>query len=259
MKRRTAAGAGAVLLGAAFTVHGDTVIMDQIGQDPSVFVQHYGPPTETYLGDGGYPGFPLPTEEGVDDFQAPASLLTLTNVSVVMVGGSSSNGPVDAQGWEVNIYSSLAALQSSFAGDVAHVVLPASAATLTGSLNNPYNTDAYSALVSLPVQITLPAAGKYYVGVIPEMRFLPASMNYYSTSNVPGFFPAGSNAYEESTFNGLSGPGGDLPYRVTATPEPSAAALIFAAAGILGGMVRRSRRPEAALPRSARPQTIALQ
>ena len=177
----------------------------------------------------------------MDDFLAPASLLRLTNVSVVMVGGSSSNGPVDAQGWEVNIYSSIAALENSFTGDVAHVVLPASAATVTGSLNNPYNTDAYSALVSLPVNITLPSAGKYYVGVIPEMRFLPESMTYYSTSNVPGFTPAGNNAYEESTFDGLSGPSGDLPYRVVAAPEPSAAALIFTAAALLGGTIRRRR------------------
>lgn len=252
MKRRIAAGVGAALFGAAFTVQGDTVIMDQIGQNPSVFVQHYGPNAETYLGDGGEPpGFPLYTEEGVDDFQAPASLLTLTNVSVVMVGGSSSNGPVDAQGWEVNIYSSIAALQNSFSGDVAHVVLPASAATLTGSLSNPYNTDAYSALVSLPVHITLPAAGKYYVGVIPEMRFLPASMTYYSTSNVPGFSPAGNNAYEQSTLSGLSGPGGDLSYRVAAAPEPSTVALIVAVAAMLGGTVRPARRRA---PLHSRPQ-----
>lgn len=178
----------------------------------------------------------------VDDFTVTATTLDLTNVSAVLSAQGGTFTTFSAiPGWEVAIYSSLAAAQGSLTGDVADVVVPAANATITTGFNQ--NGDN-NALLSLPINLVLPKAGTYYLGVM--------SRNPLDTTgwvNVYDFGSAGGgNAFSQTpgATNGVTSTalGADAAYRLVgqaaAVPEPSTWALLSVGAGLLGaGVVRR--------------------
>ena len=150
----------------------------------------------------------------VDDFSVDAATLDLTSVSALLVpqGGTFTTFAA-IPNWEVAVYSTLA-------------------------LNYNNNGDS-NALLTLPVNILLPAAGTYYLAVLSNNPLDTTGWVDVYTVGTNG----GGNAYLESPY-ATGGPtssasAGDAAYRIigqpAAVPEPAtwAAATLGAALLVL--------------------------
>ncbi len=238
-----AAALGAVL-GTPSSAHA-AVVLDQIGA-PSSYPRGNGSVYGSKSGHFVEPQYNFFSTAVVDDFMVTDPTRDLTNVSAAIFAQGGTFTTFGAiPGWEVAIYSSLSAAQSSLTGDVADVYVPASDATLTTGFSN--NGDN-NALVSLPINIELPAAGTYYLSIL--------SRNPLDTTGWVDVYDFGSaggaNAYNEAPY-ATAGPtstlltGGDAAYRIIGqapaggVPEPSALALV-ALAGVAGLGVTLCRR-----------------
>ena len=230
--------AALIVLGTTAVASQAVVVMDQIGSDPTnltgdVFISQR---FET-----GTSATPF-SAAALDDFSVTASQLSLTQVQAFVIGfpgASSFQGFNNIQNWEVDIYNSVAAGASNLTGNVAsQVVAPGGVTLNTGYASSIQN----SALLTIPVSITLPSAGTYWVSVIGRMDSQFGQIGVgSSTSGTPG----GNNGF-------IVNPGGgfgltnnqqneqvNFAYRVTAVPEPaSMAALALGAAALL----RRRRK-----------------
>ena len=128
----------------------------------------------------------------VDDFTVSAATLDLTNVSTILEAEGGTFTTFGAiPGWEVAVYSSLTAAQGNLTGDVADVVVPAASATLTPGFNLDGDSNV---LLSLPINLVLPAAGTYYLGVMSRNP-----LDSTGWVNVYDFGTAsGGNAYSQA-------------------------------------------------------------
>ena len=218
-----------------------SIVLDQI-YAPSTYPRANGDPT--LAGKSGHftePEYQSFSTSVVDDFTVSATTLDLTSVSAVILAQGGTFTTFGAiPGWEVAVYSSLGAAKTSLTGDVADVFVPASSATLSTGFNN--NGDN-NALLTLPINIVLPAAGTYYLGILSRNPLNTTGWVDVYTFGTNG----GGNAYLEAPYaNGgatSSAFAGDAAYRIigqAAVPEPSTWALLgLGVTGLLGSAVRR--------------------
>ena len=207
------------------------VLLDQIGTTPATFNS-----ANSYASNH-YTDVPGSSSVLVDDFTANATSLDITNVSAAVMGfGGTFKSLANVTGWEVAIFTTVPVATTSISGNY-NATVPASGVILT----TPYDTSASSALVSIPVNIALPAAGTYYIAVEADNSLSAnGEVAVYSTQKgflgTPAPFPAGGeNDFDFNPNPGLfgsviTGETGDAAYRVSAVPEPSSWALLGAGA-----------------------------
>ena len=233
-----------------------TLILDQVGTSPATFNS-----ANSYASDN----FTSATTSSVlvDDFTAPASALDITNVTATVTGfGATFVSLKNVTGWEVSIYTGPFTATTPIAGNYGATVAPGGV-----TLTTPYDTSANSGLVSIPVNIVLPAAGKYYVSVEALNSITTnGEVAVYSTAaaifgGTPAPFPSGSENDFEFTPGATGGflnplttaENGDAAYQITAqptaVPEPSIWALLGSGAlAVAVGAARRYGRVRQALP-----------
>jgi hypothetical protein len=233
--------AGAVLLALAASpgAHA-TVLMDQIGTDPSFFTGLNAATSENFSDD---PTFSISL---VDDFTLSGAAL-LTNVEAATLGFGAFNSYSDLTGFDVNIYSSLAAANSSITGNIYHVTIPEATATV----DTPFSGDATSALVILPVTKLL-LKGTYYISVLADGSFADdGEVGVYVSTGLSGSTPGGVNSVQDNPGGGfgLTGNtqagGGDAAYRIggVLVPEPGTWRMMLAGFAALSGVqILRRRR-----------------
>ncbi len=214
-------------------------IVDQIGSSGTFFTGRNAYTSQVF------DDFPTFSISAVDDFSV-SSIFNLTNVTAAMEGSNGFSSYGNITGYEVNIYSSLAAAKASLNGDIAHALISPASATVTTS----FSGDLDSALVSLPVSILLPRTGTFYLSVLADLNFdAGGQLGIYGSTGLTGSNPGGANGHQENPGSGFGLPGNesainaDLAYRITANavPEPSAYAMMVGAGLLLLGL-RRARR-----------------
>lgn len=217
-------------------------LLNQVGSSPSHFDGASASPSQEF--ESGYSRF---TSGVVDDFVAPTSQLYVTNVSAVLLGFNGMANYNAVSGYRVEVYSSASAATSDLYGDVGHAYVSPSSVSLTVG----YDASPYSALVSIPVDLQLGSAGKYFVSVIPIMAFVGnGQIGVYASTG----FGGGNDAFVSNPggglgyANGVLALGGDAAYSVSTSsvspasplPEPAMATLPAIAVGTL--LARRPRR-----------------
>lgn len=212
-----------------------TVLLDQIGSSGTAFTGQDANVSQFVDDD---PTFSI---AALDDFTI-SSAFRVTNISAALLGFNGFTSFNNVTGYELNIYSSLAAANANLNGDVAHLVLGPGQVTLT----MPFGGDSESALLSAPVSFLLPSAGSYYVSVVADLDFgNGGQLGVYSSSVTSG----GANGYQENPGGDFNFPGNqmalgvDLAYRVTgdAAPEPATWCLLLGGLGMMAAMIRRRR------------------
>lgn len=221
---------GTVLSGSSM----GALVMDQIGQ-ADAYVRGLQPTLSQIFADG--PDYAAYNCMAVDDFTVTQSELHVTNVAALFQAGGGFDMFQGVAGYQLSFFSAAAAAGNDLAGDLGSLLVLSGAGASVTQVNGDI------AVVSLQVNITLPAAGTYWVGVAPVA----------STSLVGNFYLQSNGAQAPVTpgnGNGmLANPGGgfgggslslinvDYAYSITAIPEPSVITL-----GLLGGLACFRRR-----------------
>ena len=176
----------------------------------------------------------------VDDFTVTGPELRLTNILALFEarGGFESFGAV--AGYRVSIFSDPALAGSSLLGDTASVLISLGPdVTVTPADGGDHG------LVNLPVDILLPTAGTYWLGVAPVASKSVAGQFYLQNSGAKGpIFSGGSDGFFANPDEGygvgpLTEANLDFAYVVQIVPEPAAAGLLVI--GSLGLLMRRRR------------------
>ncbi len=157
----------------------------------------------------------------VDDFSIK-SPFTLTNVTAATLGFAGFTSYSNITGYEVNIYSSLAASNQNINGDVYHLALSPAQVTLSAFAGD---TNALSALLSIPVNATL-QSGTYYVSVLADLNYSNGEFGIYSTNGVVGSYPSGQNAFIENPSGGFQNAGNQYPLNSDAAYKLSGTAKV---------------------------------
>jgi hypothetical protein len=189
----------------------------------------------------------------IDDFTVTASQLNVINVEMMMTGfggfvaPSYTDGTVT--GYHVEFFTSTGAAASSLTGNAGSVLVAPGAVTL----NNPGFSGTYATArhIQIPINITLPGAGTYWVGISAVMDFSPGGQLGVNTTNLVlgnqnggQANPGGAFGFPGNFRQGFEGVTGveqrDAQYLVEAVPEPgSMIALGIGAAALLA---RRRRK-----------------
>ena len=228
----------AVLGGSACAASQGTVVINQI-YDPAIYpggLASVGHTSQQYT----EASYAYADTAVVDDFTVSAATLDLTSISAVVQGfGNTFQSFANVSGWEIAIYSSLQAADANVTGNVFDKVYATGAATITSPFSVNGDTNG---LLTLPVNILLPAAGKYYLAV--------RGVNSITTNGQIAIYAEGSagnsNAYqfdpgEAGMFGGepATALGEDAAYEISGVPEPSSWALLAAGGAAVALLVRR--------------------
>ena len=232
----------ALVSGVRATAHA-AVVLDQIL--PAAAYPEYDGYTSQRFTDAGYA---YANSAVVDDFTVTGNALDLTSISAVVTGfGFYFKSFSNVANWEVAIYSSLTAARANVTGNVFDVTVPVSTATVGGTYAANGDNDA---LLTLPVNLQLPAAGTYYLGVMAQNSIYGnGEIGIYDGGTAGGF-----NAYQEDpgagvNFGGVTETaiGKDAAYEIiggpAAVPEPAAWAML--ATGGIGAAFLARRRARA--------------
>ena len=225
-----ATGYGVVLAGSA----SGALVMDQIGQ-AGTYVG--GPqPTLSQIFDDG-PDSVAYDCMAIDDFTATQSQLHVTIVSALFQAGGGFSMFQGVTGYQVSVFSAAAAAGGNLAGDVGDLlVLSGAGATVTQIHDD-------LAVVTLQVNINLPAAGTYWVGVAPVASSSVYGNFYLQSNGAQGpITPVNANGMLANPAGGLgigvlSLINADYAYSLTAVPEPTSLTL-----GLFGALACMRRR-----------------
>lgn len=176
----------------------------------------------------------------IDDFAVTGTELSISNVAAMVYAPGMFAALQGVAGYRLSIFSSSAMATTSLLGDVDTVVVMAG----SGASVIPVK-DAYHGLVSLNVNISLPAAGIYWVGISPVAAYNTGQF-YVQHGGAQGMIvPGNGNGMFANPGDGfgvgaLTAENVDYAYAITAVPEPSALMLwLLGACGLLG----RRHRP----------------
>lgn len=199
-------------LGLAASAHAQLVLMDQIG-DGTAF-----PGTNAYASQIFEPANSAYNSAVVDDFSV-SSAVSITRIDAVLLGWNGFSSFGNIRGYQVNLYSSLAAGQANLTGDVASVYVSAGDTTLT----TPFAGQSLQGLVSLPVNIAVGGSGTYFLGVSSLLDYSPGGqVGVALVNSAPWGLPGGVNAMMINPSAGfgatITSPGAyDAAYRVLAS------------------------------------------
>jgi hypothetical protein len=182
----------------------------------------------------------------IDDFTVGAGQTTLTMIEAAMTGFSGFTTPAhwaNVTGYRVEVYTTAAMAGGNLTGNAGSQLVAAGSTSFV-NLGFPIYS-GLDRIVSIPINITLPGPGTYWVGVMGVLPAGQANMQIGVLNNISGV--GGSNARLANPGAGWF-PGGDIPspgqdsaaYRLHAVPEPgSMIALGLGAAALLA---RRRRK-----------------
>lgn len=220
-----------------------TIVLDLIGNVNAYTVGASDPMPSQIFTD--FPAFSCAV---LEDFSVSAAELIVSSVSVVFLAQGGFEQFQNIERFALNIYTAPARAGESLTGDVASQWFAASAIT---RVVDPSGEGEFGR-VDLSVNLTLPAAGTYWVGVSPQSamavtgQFLVANANLAPDTPPDPTGPGLANAMLANPGQGfgigaLSSLDADYAYSVTVVPEPSTLALcLLGSAGLL-----RHRRPPA--------------
>jgi hypothetical protein len=208
----------------------DVVVMDQIGPNGTFTAGQT--PVNSQIFEPGLASF---SEAAVDNFSlATASTLDSFQAAMRVFAGHGFGSFAGVTDWEIAIYSTKAAAVANLTGDIADVHIVPGSVTVTGG----FNTDATSALVTVPLSISL-NAGNYFIAVLPHLNLGTFGQLGVYISTFSGT-PGDSNAFLANPGGGGGFPGNvldlqsNIAYRLTAAavPEPSSVILISVGVGL---------------------------
>lgn len=216
------------------------VVLNQIGDvDAYLFGAPPGPTPSQIFTD-----FPSYDCTLLEDFTVTSSELTIIRVSALFRAQGGFSSFADVQGYDLNIFSAANLAATSLAGDVAsQVVLAAFGAEVT-QVVDASGSDEYG-LVSLEMDIALPSAGTYWLGVSPRSAVAATGQFLLMNSGATGAVtPGNANAQLANPGEGLgagvlSALNLDYAYSISAVPEP-AVSMLWALAGC-AWLCRRQR------------------
>lgn len=213
-----------------------TVVLDLIG-DVSAYTFAGPDPVPSQM----FTDYPAYNCAVLEDFTVSSSERVISTVSIVFLAQGGFEQFQNVTHFEMNIYSAPARAGESLSGDVASQWFAAGAIT---RVTDPTGSGEFGK-VDLNVNIALPAAGTYWLGVSPQSpvavtgQFLVANAN----PSAPG--PRHANATLANPGLGfgigaLSILDGSYAYAVTVVPEPGTLTLC-----LLGSvaLLRRHRPP----------------
>lgn len=203
-------------------------VLDQIG-DLSVYTFGLGiDPVPSQI----YSDFSANDCAVVEDFTVTAVLRRITEVSVFFFAQQGEESFDRVEGYHLNIYSAPAEAGRQLAGDVVSRFLPPAAVSVT-KVRDPLTGNDYG-VVRLAVDLELPAAGTYWIGVSPQAAvstggdFRVAVANTVGTTDTGGEdnaeFANPSQGYGGAALTPLSA---DYAYVVVVVPEPGTASLLL--------------------------------
>jgi hypothetical protein len=177
----------------------------------------------------------------LEDFSVTSGELRITRVSVLFRAQEGFLKFQDIQSYYVNFFSDVILAGTSLTGDVRSVSVPAGANASVTQVTDTSGAHEFG-LVVLDVDVQLPSAGTYWVGVSPVASFTVAGQFYVQTTTTGTSGPANArfaNPQEGHGVGALSTPGNHFAYTVTAVPEP--AVLSFWVLGAAWWLARRQR------------------
>ena len=227
-----------MLLLAAGTLRAGVVI-DQIGTLASYNLQASTLPMPSQI-DADFPSY---SGVVIDDFAVISSELRITGVSALFQADAGFSGFSGVSGYAVNFYSSPAHAAANLTGDIGSVVVSSGVATLTQTTRA--GSSLGYGLVSLPVDLQLPAAGTYWIGVSPVAASSLNGVFRMMDSGATGPSPGGSNGKFANPGEGygvgsLMSTDVNYAYSVIAVPEPGLISLCFFGSAVLLAGRRRS-------------------
>jgi len=214
-----------------------TIIMDQIGANPADMT---GAGSASQEFEASFAAYQI---GAIDDFNT-TSAANIINVDVVMLGYGASftaNSWNQIRGFNVDVYSSVAAGAANLIGDQGHVVVLPNAVTF----QDPYYPPGFlNRIYHIPVNIAI-GAGNHWIGIRPQMDFTGNGQTGILQSTYAAGFPNGSNGMQinPGLGFGLGNPiatNANLAYRINANLVPEPVSMIALGAGALA-LVRRRR------------------
>jgi hypothetical protein len=233
----------ALTISASLGYSDGAVVLNQIGDLGAYNLQAAPGPTPSQI----FTDFLGYDTAVLEDFTVSASDLKITNISALFRAQGGFVQFQNVQGYALNFFSQSALAANSLTGDVASLlVLSGSGASVTQI----HGGGGEYGMVSLGVNVSLPAAGTYWVGVSPVSansvtgQFLLLNSGATSPGNMNAKL---ANPGEGFGLGALSLLNLDYAYSVTAVPEPAASSLL-----ILGGFawLCRHRRPSGSMKKS---------
>jgi hypothetical protein len=213
------------------------VVLNQIG-DPALYeFALLPPPSPSQI----FTDFPAFNCTVLENFTVSSSELRVTQVSVLFRAQGGFISFQDVQGYQLNFFSDVNLAASTLVGDAGSIQIPAGPEVKVTQITDSSNTHEYG-LVVLNVDVALPSAGNYWVGVSPVAASTVAGQFFVQTTThgTSGSANARLANPEQGLGAGtLSTPGNHYAYSVTVIPEPGTLALWII--GSFGWLARRRR------------------
>jgi hypothetical protein len=216
--------------------HG-AVALDQIG-DLSLFDSSLLPlasPSQIFTD---FPDFNCTV---VEDFSVNTDELRIRQVSVLFQAQGGFLKFQDIQAYYLNFFSDVNLAGSSLTGDVGSFYIPAGSAVSVTQVTDAGGGGEFG-LVALTVDVPLPSAGNYWVGVSPVAAYSVAGQFFVQTTATGTADPANARLANPGLGLGagaLSIPGNHYAYSVATIPEPGVLSIWFLGAG--WWLMRRQR------------------
>jgi hypothetical protein len=209
------------------------VVMDQIGNASSHETGAGSTPSHIVT------DFAAFQSMAIDDFTVTSSELTITNISILFLAAAGYDAFGEVTVFRLSIFSGPEQAAASLFGDIVSLDLITGAGAAVSRVGT-----GDGGLVSLDLQVRLPAAGTYWVGVAPVSADAVTGQFRVPKGGAQGAVtPGNSNGKLANPGEGfgvgkLSSVDQDFAYRVTtAVPEPGVAAF-----GFIGGLAWLARR-----------------
>lgn len=195
------------------------VVLDQIG-DPSLYdFTQLPPPTPSQV----FSDFPDFDCVVLEDFTVTTSELRVTAVAVLIRAQGGFLSFQNVQAYQLSIFNNVNLAASTLIGDAGYALVPAGPGVAVTQVTDPSGTHEYG-LVVLNVDIALPSAGNYWVGVSPVAASTVAGQFFVQTTDQGTSGAANgrlANPGLDLGVGALSTPGNHYAYSVTVVPEPA--------------------------------------
>jgi hypothetical protein len=224
-----------VLLAVPSPAHA-TVVSNQVGEFLDYDFDTSSAPNASQI----FTDFPGFDSMAVDDFTVTAAELHLGRITALFEARAGFESFQELDGYQLSIFSDPTLPGHSLLGNTASVLV-----TLAPDVTVTQLGGGDHGLVSLAVDIMLPAAGTYWLGIAPVSSKSVAGQFYLQNNGAKGPIVSGgsdgffANPDEGYGIGPLTDANLDFAYVVQIVPEPAAAGLLVL--GGLGLLLRRRR------------------